>query len=278
VVTSLIFRTVDAPEATNFRLTWPYAAAASVIEAWQEWAPSGPDELAASLKVTATGDIDRAPSVDLYGALLGTGADPAGLLDDLVARAGSDPDSSSRERMSFPETRRFWAELGEAADRDDVDTIARSSEPVSLFARSEFFRRALPRDAVAALLDAFTREPRPGQSRELDFMPWGGAYNRVRSDATAFVHREERFQIKHALVVEPDASTADEEAAHNQVARSWASVHPWGSGRVFQNFADPDLEDWAVSYYGPNLERLVRVKARYDPADVFHFGQSVPLG
>jgi FAD/FMN-containing dehydrogenase len=278
VVTSLIFRTVDAPEATNFRLTWPYAAAASVIEAWQEWAPSGPDELAASLKVTATGDIDRAPTVDLYGALLGTGADPAGLLDDLVARAGSDPDSSSQERMSFPETRRFWAELGETPDGDRDDAIARSSEPVSLLARSEFFRRALPRDAVAALLEAFTRERRPGQSRELDFMPWGAAYNRVRSDATAFVHREERFQLKHALVVEPDASTADEEAAHNQVARSWASVHPWGSGRVFQNFADPDLEDWAVSYYGPNLERLLRVKARYDPTDVLRFAQSVPLG
>jgi FAD/FMN-containing dehydrogenase len=278
VVTSLILRTVNAPEATNFRLTWPYAAAASVIEAWQEWAPSGPDELAASLKVTATGDIDRAPSVDVYGALLGTGADPAGLLGDLVARAGSDPDSSSQERMSFPETRRFWAELGDAADGDRDDAIAGSSEPVSLFARSEFFRRALPRDAVAALLDAFTRDRRLGQSRELDFMPWGGAYNRVRSDATAFVHREERFQLKHALVVEPDASTADEEAAHNQVARSWASVHPWGSGRVFQNFADPDLEDWAVSYYGPNLERLLRVKARYDPTDVLRFGQSLPLG
>jgi FAD/FMN-containing dehydrogenase len=278
VVTSLIFRTIDAPEATNFRLTWPYAAAASVIQAWQEWAPSGPDELAASLKVTATGDINRAPSVDVYGALLGTGADPAGLLDDLVARAGSDPDSSSRERMSFPETRRFWAELGRAADGDDDDAIARPSEPVCLFARTEFFRRALPRDAVAALLDAFTRERRPGQSRELDFMPWGGAYNRVRPDATAFVHREERFQLKHQVVIEPEASTADEEAAHTQVARSWASVHPWGSGRAFQNFADPDLEDWAEAYYGPNLERLLRVKARYDPTDLLRFDQSLPLG
>jgi FAD/FMN-containing dehydrogenase len=109
-------------------------------------------------------------------------------------------------------------------------------------------------------------------------MPWGGAYNRVRPDATAFVHREERFQLKHQLVIEPEASTIEEEAAHRQVNRSWASVHPWGSGRVFQNFADPDLEDWAVSYYGPNLERLLRVKARYDPADVLHFGQSLPLG
>ena len=275
VVTSLVYRTVDAPDATNVHLTWPYPVAAEVIEAWQEWAPNGPDELAASLKLTATGDIDQAPSVDVYGALLGTAADPAGLLDDLVARAGSDPVSSSQERMSFAETRRFWAELGEASDGDRDNANGRPSEPVFLFARTEFFRRALPRDAVAALLDAFVGERRPGESRELDFMPWGGAYNRVRSDATAFVHREERFQLKHQVVVELEASTADKEAAHRQVVRSWASVLPWGSGRAFQNFADPDLHDWATAYYGPNLERLLRVKERYDPENVFRSEQSL---
>jgi FAD/FMN-containing dehydrogenase len=46
---------------------------------------------------------------------------------------------------------------------------------------------------------------------------------------------------------------------------------------VFQNFADPDLDDWADAYYGPNLDRLVGVKARYDPANVFRFDQSLPL-
>ena len=56
-----------------------------------------------------------------------------------------------------------------------------------------------------------------------------------------------------------------------------ASVHSWASGRVFQNFADPDLEHWAAAYYGPNYHRLVRVKARYDPSNLFQFPQSLPL-
>jgi hypothetical protein len=59
--------------------------------------------------------------------------------------------------------------------------------------------------------------------------------------------------------------------------RSWASVHPWGSGQVFQNFADPDLEHWAQAYHGPNYTRLVQVKARYDPSNLFQFPQSLPL-
>jgi FAD/FMN-containing dehydrogenase len=45
---------------------------------------------------------------------------------------------------------------------------------------------------------------------------------------------------------------------------------------VFQNFADPDLENWADAYYGTNYQRLVRIKARYDPGNAFRFHQSLP--
>ena len=145
-----------------------------------------------------------------------------------------------------------------------------------LYARSEFFARPLPPEAVGALLEAFEGRT-SGESRELDFMPWGGAYNRRPPDATAFAHRDQLFQLKHAAVVGADAPPANQAAAHRAATRSWASVHPWGSGRVFQNFADPDLEHWADAYYGPNYPRLVRVKARYDPANRFQFHQSLPL-
>jgi hypothetical protein len=106
-------------------------------------------------------------------------------------------------------------------------------------------------------------------------MPWAGTYNRVRPDATAFVHRGERFQLKHAVTIEAGASPEVRRAAHAQVGQSWRSVHPFGSGRVFQNFADPDLEDWPTAYYGPNLERLIRAKERYDPENVFRSEQSL---
>jgi hypothetical protein len=38
---------------------------------------------------------------------------------------------------------------------------------------------------------------------------------------------------------------------------------------VYPNFPDPDLEDPGRAYYGVNHDRLVRVKARYDPAAFF---------
>jgi hypothetical protein len=207
-VTSLVFRAVRAPEAvTNAHLSWPFARASNAIEAWQAWAPDAPDELAASLKVTATGEEE--PSVDVYAASLGTGSEAERLLTELVDRVGSDPIASSTRVLSFPETRRYWASLGEESTATDGDPL---TEPVCLFSKSGFFRRSPPAEAIAALLETFVREPVAGQSRELDFMPWGGAYNRVPPDATAFVHREERFQLKHAVVLDAEAGEREQEA------------------------------------------------------------------
>jgi FAD/FMN-containing dehydrogenase len=265
VVTSLDFRTLGAPAATSFHLVWPHAQAAGVIHAWQAWSPDAPDELAASLLVTATGDLERPPLVHLFGAMLGSESDTGKLLDELVARAGVDPASATLEHGSYRETKRYLAEHGPGEDR-----------PLGhLYSKSEFFRRPLPTEAIAALVAGFQRGRVAGQSRELDFTPWGGAYNRVPADATAFAHRDERFLLKQAVVVDPDTPATERQAARRWLARSWDLVHPWGSGGVYPNFPDPDLEDWAHAYHGTNLERLRRVKRRYDPGSFFRFPQSI---
>jgi FAD/FMN-containing dehydrogenase len=276
VVTKLVLRAVPAPPTTtNLHLAWPYAQAAAVIGAWQRWAPTGPDELAASLKITAGDDPHRPPAVDLYGAFHGSRADAAQLVEGLVGQVGADPSTAALTPMTWPQTRRFWAELGNTGQESGGSSVPQPSRAQCLYAKSEFFARPLPPEAVEALLEAFVEGRTSGESRELDFMPWGGAYNRRPPDATAFVHRDQLFQLKHAVVVRPDAPPADQAAAHRAATRSWASVHRWGSGRVFQNFADPDLEPWAEAYYGPNYARLVRVKARYDPSNLFRFQQSL---
>ena len=145
VVTALVFQAVPAPDATNFHLAWPFSRAGAVIQAWQRWAPTGPDELAASLKITAGGDLDRPPAVDVYGALLGgTRADASELVEELVGRVGSDAIPAALIPMTYPQTRKFWAELG------DADAMATPAEEVWLYSRSEFFGRPLPGEAVAA--------------------------------------------------------------------------------------------------------------------------------
>jgi FAD/FMN-containing dehydrogenase len=273
VVTSLTFRTHRALSATNFHLTWSHTRAAGAIAAWQAWAPAAPDELYASLLLSAGGDPKQPPMVDLFGSMLGGEHDTAQLLDEYVARVGGDPTSEFLRQMSFRETTRYWAGLG------NTDCAGQDEHPERLqvaAVKSEFFRQPLPTEAVSALLANLTDGRLPRQHRELDFTPWGGAYNRVRDDATAFVHRGELFSLKHTVTIEAGSPQSARDAAERWLRQSWSSVRPWGTGRVYPNFPDADLENWGDAYYGTNYRRLLRVKATYDPRNIFRFDQSLP--
>jgi FAD/FMN-containing dehydrogenase len=277
VVTSLVFRTLPAPATTVFHLVWPPAAAAAVVQAWQAFAPDAPDELDATLRLTAAGDGERAPGVEVVGSVLDGEAGAAELLGELVGRVGADPVEASRRHLPHRAAKRYLEGLGSVEDRERLGP-ERPPRPGHLYTKSEFFRRPLPGGTVAALVEHLTHGLAPGQSREVDFLPWGGAYNRVPADATAFAHRGERFLVQHLVQVSADAAPAERAAARDWLARSWTLVHPWGSGGVYPNFPDPDLQDWAHAYHGTNYDRLRRVKAAYDPGGFFRFHQSLPSG
>jgi FAD/FMN-containing dehydrogenase len=251
VVTSLVFATLPPPAATAFHLVWPHAQAAAVIDAWQAWAPAARDELAASLLITAGGDAEQPPAVNVFGAMLGSEADTVELLGELAVRAGADPVSAVHGHLSHRDTKRFLVELGLGDERPDAHP----------YSKSEFFRGSLPPQAIEDLVAGFTRGRSAGESRELDFTPWGGAYNRVPAEATAFAHRSELFLLKQAAVLGAGASHGERDGARRWLERSWLSVHPWGSGGVYPNFPDPGLEDPERAYWGDNYERLLRLKA-----------------
>jgi FAD/FMN-containing dehydrogenase len=268
VVTSLAFRTVPPPTTTSFHLLWPVTQAGALVDAWQAWAPAAPDELAASLLITAGGNVERPPVANVFGAMLGRERDAVELLEALVARVGTDPASSTLRQLPYRQAKRHLAEVGEQLEEASTEAPSPRGHPYS---RSEFFRRPLPPEAIGALVENISNERVPGQSYQLDFTPWSGAYNRVAADATAFAHRDELFLLKHAVVVASDASTAERDAARRWLGRSWTSVRLWGSGGVYPNFPDPDLPEWAPAYYGAGYDRVLRVKARYDPRNFFRF-------
>jgi FAD/FMN-containing dehydrogenase len=189
--------------------------------------------------------------VHVFGALSGTEAEARALLGAFVERVGTDLASARLVHGPYREAKRRLAESGPGEETEGHVNLS----------KSEFFRRPLPADAI----DALVRHARD-TGVTLDFSPWGGAYNRVRPDATAFPHRAERFLLKHDVAIAPGSPAREPLAA---LRHSWELVHPWGSGGAYVNFPDPDLDAWDPVYHGSNRERLLRVKATYDPDGVF---------
>jgi FAD/FMN-containing dehydrogenase len=245
------------------------AAAARVLAAWQDWAPDGPDELAASLVVTAARDPERPAVASVFGALSGSAGDLAPLLDDLVARVGSDPQWTCHEEAAYRAAKARLSELGATGHGPE------DADEGHAYSTSSYVGGRLTEATVAALVERFTAGRVAGQARELDLSPWGGAYGRVPPDATAFVHRGDRFLLKQTATVTATAADGERDAARRWLAASTDVVRPAASGRSYQNFPDPELPDPAAAYYGGNVPRLRRIKHRYDPERLFRRGTAL---
>jgi FAD/FMN-containing dehydrogenase len=278
VVTAFTFAALPAPErTTSFHLVWPDEETHAVIAAWQRWAPTGPDELAADLSLGTDADPASGPTLEVFGALLAGGAQAEPPLAELIAIVGSEPCSIDCCELSYLDTCRFQAERSVAYDLIERTGQGERRRQGYRFTASEFFARPLPSQAIAALLDTFAAHPLGGHSRAIYFAPWGGAYNRRAADATAFAHRDQLFLVEHEATVHPTASASAKRAAREWTRRSQDSVHVWGSGRVYPAFPDPDLPDWERAYHGDHRRRLREIKSTYDPHDRFRGTQTIPL-
>ena len=157
----------------------------------------------------------------------------------------------------------------------------------AFFAKSNLARGPWPRDGLRALLDGMERRQRDRTLTPIDFSPAhttgkliiepaDGAANSIPADATAYVHRESLFDIQSQARWRHGASKHVAEANIEWTNDLYERTKPYRSGFAYQDYIDPELEDWQHAYYGENLDRLRRMKAKYDPDDLFRFAQSIP--
>ena len=268
VVTSLIFQTLPAMEATTFRLSWRHSDAEQVLRAWQQWAPAAPDEVFAVLRISVSGEAAEPPVVTTVGVVLGSTAQAEDQLAEFVERCSCRPTHRSLDAVPP------GGGLKRAVAAMD-SVVTETSDAAAPFSKSEFFRRPLSREVISNLLRTLAEGRSSGELRELSFTPMGGSYNSVPPQATAFVHREEQFLVEHVATIAPDAPDSAARAARSWAQRSWQCVHEQASGGVYPNFPDLDLPDWRMAYYGANYNRLRQIKSTYDPHGVFNGPQSI---
>ncbi len=100
----------------------------------------------------------------------------------------------------------------------------------------------------------------------------GGAANRVPADAMAYGHRDARF-VMNAHGRWDDA--ADDGRCIAWARRFFDAAAPFASGGAYVNFMTEEETGRVAAAYGANYPRLVTIKRRFDPDNLFHVNQNI---
>jgi FAD/FMN-containing dehydrogenase len=135
--------------------------------------------------------------------------------------------------------------------------------------KSAFFKE-LSDDAIATLHDCFARTPSIMTGMVIEH--FHGAVTRIDPTATAYPHREPGFNL---VIAGQWLEPADDDANIAWVRETFAALTPYMADEVYVNYLNDDDGDRVRAAYGPNWDRLVELKRRYDPDNVFHLNQNI---
>jgi FAD/FMN-containing dehydrogenase len=130
-------------------------------------------------------------------------------------------------------------------------------------------------DEAIATIHAAAQE-RPAPLTLVNTFHMGGALNAVDPEATAFSERSAPYLVSIDGMWDDPAKSQDNVA---WVRKTWDKVREHGNGGVYLNFtglADEAPTAGIDTAYGRNLERLARIKATYDPDNLFHINHNIP--
>lgn len=109
--------------------------------------------------------------------------------------------------------------------------------------------------------------------RVVQLRPMGGAVNRVPVDATAYAHRRSRIMTNVAAFYD---GPEDRPRRAEWVTKLAADLRQQDTGAYVNFLADEDLDTVRAAYPGATWDRLSRIKAEYDPTNLFRLNQNIP--
>jgi hypothetical protein len=130
--------------------------------------------------------------------------------------------------------------------------------------------RQLSDGLIDVLVEYARRIPDP--QSEIAFAQVGGAVSRVPDAATAYTHRDAQFVLNvHGRWGDP----ANDGKCIDWARELFHAAAPFATGGVYVNFLTQEEQDRIPAAYGDNYERLVTLKRKYDPDNMFRINQNI---
>ena len=177
------------------------------------------------------------------------------------------------ERVLAP-IRGIGTPLSDGIQAVDYVALQRSGDTDDPRARGSYLKSGfisdIPADLISAILEGF--EGRPGRLTEVFFQQSGGAIGRVANDATAFSHRDVAGNLLAAVAWRQ----GDDPSEHIRwIKQYWTHLQPYTRG-FYANDLEVDAGAAAINAnYRENYARLVSLKNKYDPGNLFRLNANV---
>ncbi len=128
-------------------------------------------------------------------------------------------------------------------------------------------------DPVISLLVESVRAM-PGEEGDVMIVYLGGQVSRVPESATAYSRRGVQFLVSiHMRWRDP----GEDEDRIVWTRRLFDRLAPHATGGVYVNFMTGDEPERVRGAYGANYDRLLGIKRRYDPANLFRLNQNIAV-
>jgi FAD/FMN-containing dehydrogenase len=231
-------------------LVFPGTRARDLLTFLDDFGPQAPDELQLDFALASP-----------------PGGETVAQLQACFSGAASDAD-----RVLAP-LRKLGTPLADTVRSTPYVTVQRQgdiSDPRAMGAYMKTgFINGLQKGLIDAILQGFQGDP--SRTTVIFTQQSGGAINRVAPDATAFAHRD----AQHNLLVNVGWKMGSDGAPHMAWARNyWAAIEPFTAG-FYTNEVNDESAAIIDANYRQNYARLVRLKNRYDPTNLFRLNANV---
>lgn len=264
VVTSFEYRLHEVGPTVMAAVTmYPDEAADEALPAWKAFVEDASDEVSSQAYFWVIPDVDAFPEEARGRRVFITTAVYAGPADE-------------GERVLQP-LREFARPLVDLSGQMPYTAVQQLFDPfLPKHERLYYFKSTDLARLDDEVMDAITAgaRARPVPSMLIAIWHYGGAVSRVGAEETAFGSRDTEFLFSVDAIWDDPADTAEVIAYSRKFL---ADMQPYAADGMYVNFPGLGEEGDALtrSAYGANYERLVALKNRYDPGNLFRMNQNV---
>ena len=254
VATAFLYRAHPVPAVYGGMVAHPVSRARAAFGFYRDLTRSSPDDLT------------------VYFNLFADPATPGQKLAAMVAcHCGDDPAAAEGDLKAMRQFGRPAADLVGPMPYPVINTLSDAGYPRGAFNYWKSAFLSEPSDAALEIMvDAIHRCPSPMSG--LGVVPYLGAVNRVDAAATAFAHRAPGYSV---LIVSQWRDPGETEANITWARQTFEALRPHMADRSYINNLTADDGRMVHNVWGANYPRLVAVKRRYDPDNIFRLNHNI---